>query len=87
MPAILSVSTAKAPDTPPAPRKSSHLISQGHTVHIASFDRGLANLRKDFPVTEIFGWRITYVNNQVRYRRTLAKIFWPRPKPPPPSRA
>jgi uncharacterized protein (TIGR00661 family) len=51
----------------------SHIQRQGHTVHIASFDRGLANLRKDFPVTEIFGWRIAYVNNQVRYRRTLAR--------------
>ena len=58
----------------------SHLISQGHTVHIASFDRGLANLRKDFPVTEIFGWRIAYVNNQVRYRRTLAKNLLAAPK-------
>jgi uncharacterized protein (TIGR00661 family) len=57
-----------------------HLIRQGHTVHIASFDRGLANLRKDFPVTEIFGWRIAYVNNQVRYRRTLAKNLLAAPK-------
>ena len=51
----------------------SHLQQRGHTVHIASFDRGLANLRRDFEVMEIFGWRIAYVNNQVRYRRTLAR--------------
>lgn len=51
----------------------SHLVRQGHTVRIVSFDRGLANLSKDFPVTEIFGFRFAYVNNRVRYRRTLAK--------------
>jgi uncharacterized protein (TIGR00661 family) len=51
----------------------SYLQRRGHTVHVASFDRGLANLRKDFEVTEIFGWRIAYVNNQVKYRRTIAK--------------
>jgi uncharacterized protein (TIGR00661 family) len=51
----------------------SHLQKRGHVVHIVSFDRGLANLRKDFEVTEIFGWRIAYVNNQVRYRRTLVR--------------
>jgi uncharacterized protein (TIGR00661 family) len=51
----------------------SHLKQQGHTVHIVSFDRGLANLRKDFDVTEISGWHIEYVNNQVRYQKTIAK--------------
>jgi uncharacterized protein (TIGR00661 family) len=51
----------------------SHLQERGHTVHVVSFDRGLANLRKDFEVTEIFGWRLAYVNNQVRYRRTVAR--------------
>jgi uncharacterized protein (TIGR00661 family) len=51
----------------------SHLQARGHAVHVVSFDRGLANLRKDFEVTEIFGWRISYVNNQVRYRRTVAR--------------
>jgi uncharacterized protein (TIGR00661 family) len=33
----------------------------------------LANLRRDFEVTEIHGWRIAYVNNQVRYQRTIAR--------------
>jgi uncharacterized protein (TIGR00661 family) len=50
-----------------------HLERSGHTVHVVSFDRGLANLRADFDVTEIFGWRLAYVNNQLRYRRTLAR--------------
>jgi uncharacterized protein (TIGR00661 family) len=50
-----------------------HLVGCGHKVHVVSFDRGLANLRNDFEVTEIFGWRLTYVNNQLRYRRTLAR--------------
>ncbi|HEY1264390.1 MAG TPA: glycosyltransferase family protein, partial [Terriglobales bacterium] len=51
----------------------SHLEAQGHRLHVASFDRGLKNLAPDFDVTEIYGLRFAYVNNQVRYRRTLAK--------------
>jgi uncharacterized protein (TIGR00661 family) len=51
----------------------SHLQGQGHSVHVVSFDRGLRNLSESFPVTEIFGLRVTYVNNRVRYRRTLIK--------------
>jgi uncharacterized protein (TIGR00661 family) len=50
----------------------SHLQQQGHKLHVVSFDRGLRNLRESFPVTEIFGLRLTYVNNRVRYKRTLA---------------
>jgi uncharacterized protein (TIGR00661 family) len=50
-----------------------HLERQGHVVHVVSFDRGLTNLRRDFEVTEIHGWRLAYVNNRVRYRRTLAR--------------
>jgi uncharacterized protein (TIGR00661 family) len=81
MPAILyGVNGEGAGHSTRAKEVISHLQSQGHTVHIASFDRGLANLRKDFPVTEIFGWRITYVNNRVRYRRTLAKNLLAAPK-------
>ena len=53
-----------------------HLERRGHTVHVASFDRGLANLRRDFEVTEIHGWGLDYLNNQVRYRRTIAKNLW-----------
>jgi uncharacterized protein (TIGR00661 family) len=50
-----------------------HLVSQGHNVHVASFDRGLQNLKDSFNVTEIYGFRFAYVNNRVRYKRTIAK--------------
>jgi uncharacterized protein (TIGR00661 family) len=51
----------------------SHLRDQGHNLHVVSFDRGLRNLSADFDVTEIYGLRFAYVNNRVRYQRTLAK--------------
>src|SRR5690348_13237364 len=51
----------------------SHLVAQGHRVHVASFDRGLQNLEGWFDVTEIYGFRFAYVNNRVRYKRTIAK--------------
>lgn len=51
----------------------SHLLAKGHTVRVVSFDRGLRNLSESFDVTEIFGFRIAYVNNRMRYRRTLGK--------------
>jgi uncharacterized protein (TIGR00661 family) len=50
-----------------------HLVAQGHKVLVASFDRGLRNLQSEFEVTEIFGFRFAYVNNRVRYKRTVAK--------------
>jgi uncharacterized protein (TIGR00661 family) len=50
-----------------------HLAAQGHRLHVASFDRGLQNLRDKFEVTEIYGFRFAYVNNRVRYKRTIAK--------------
>ncbi len=50
-----------------------HLLSRGHSVHVVSFDRGLRNLGADFPVTEIYGLRFAYVENQVRYRKTVLK--------------
>src|SRR5215813_5828267 len=50
-----------------------HLQHKGHVVHVVSFDRGLNNLRETCDVTEIFGLRFAYVNNRMRYRRTLAK--------------
>ena len=49
-----------------------HLQQQGHKLRIVSFDRGLRNLSESFAVTEIFGLSLTYVNNRVRYKRTLA---------------
>ena len=51
----------------------SHLVAGGHNVHVASFDRGLRNLKEHFDVTEIYGFRFAYVNNRVRYKRTIAK--------------
>ena len=57
-----------------------HLLEKGHTVHVASFDRGRENLSRDFEVTEIYGLRFAYVNNQVRYRRTVAKNLITAPK-------
>ena len=50
-----------------------HLAARGHQVHVASFDRGLQNLKTHFDVTEIYGFRFAYVNNRVRYKRTFAK--------------
>jgi len=50
-----------------------HLVANGHKVHVASFDRGLQNLKSSFDVTEIYGFRFAYVNNRVRYKRTIAK--------------
>ena len=58
----------------------SHLVSQGHRVHVASFDRGLQNLKPHFDVTEIYGFRFAYVNNRVRYQRTIAKNLITIPK-------
>ena len=51
----------------------SHLVARGHAVHVASFDRGLQNLQQQFDVTDIYGFRFAYVNNRVRYKRTIAK--------------
>ena len=51
----------------------SHLLAHGHGVHVASFDRGLQNLKSHFEVTEIYGFRFSYVNNRVKYKRTIAK--------------
>jgi uncharacterized protein (TIGR00661 family) len=50
-----------------------HLVRQRHNVHVASFDRGLQNLKDSFNATEIYGFRFAYVNNRVRYKRTIAK--------------
>src|SRR6476661_7323361 len=50
----------------------SHLQQRGHKLHIVSFDRGLRNLSESFEVTEIFGLSLSYVNNRVRYKRTVA---------------
>lgn len=50
-----------------------HLVRRGHDVVVASFDRGLQNLKSDFDTVAIYGFRFAYVNNRVRYKRTVAK--------------
>jgi uncharacterized protein (TIGR00661 family) len=50
-----------------------HLRSNGNTVIAASFDRGLQNLRDSCEVTEIFGFRFSFLNNRIRYKRTVIK--------------
>ncbi len=57
-----------------------HLEACGHRVRIVSFDRGLENLRQTFEVEEIYGLRLTYVNNRVRYGRTLRRNLLSSPK-------
>src|SRR5258708_21207331 len=59
--------------SPRAKEVISHLQQRGHKLHIVSFDRGLRNLSESFPVTEIFGLSLSYVNNRVRYKRTVAR--------------
>jgi uncharacterized protein (TIGR00661 family) len=58
----------------------SHLIRRGHNVHVVSFDRGYKNLSSDFEVTEVYGLRLAYVNNRVRYKKTVAKNLLSVPK-------
>jgi len=58
----------------------SHLVEKGHTVHVVSFDRGLQNLSQDFEVTQIFGLRLSYVNNRLRYGRTVTKNLLTAPR-------
>lgn len=57
-----------------------HLQGQGHTVKAVSFDRGLRNLSDSFDVTEIFGLRFAYVDNRVRYRKTLTRNLFTAPQ-------
>src|SRR5580693_5734876 len=64
----------------PAREVLSHLVARGHSVHVASFDRGLKNLQADFDVAEIYGCHFAYVNNRVRYTRTIAQNILPAPQ-------
>jgi uncharacterized protein (TIGR00661 family) len=57
-----------------------HLEEQGHRVHVATFDRGYRNLKDDFDVTEIDGLRLAYVENRVRYRKTVLRNLLHLPK-------
>jgi uncharacterized protein (TIGR00661 family) len=49
-------------------------------VHVASFDRGYKNLKDNFDVTEIDGLRLAYVENRVRYRKTVLRNLLHVPK-------
>jgi len=52
---------------------AAHLISSGHQVRIASYDRGYRNLHEDFDVLPIAGLTIVSVNNKVSIVKTLIK--------------
>ncbi|HEY4579528.1 MAG TPA: MJ1255/VC2487 family glycosyltransferase [Candidatus Acidoferrales bacterium] len=57
-----------------------HLQAGGHTVHVVSFDRGRKNLSANFEVTDIFGLRLAYAKNRVRYGRTVLRNLFKVPK-------
>lgn len=57
-----------------------HLQRKGHAVKVVSFDRGLRNLKDSFDVTEIYGLRFAYVDNRVRYRKTVASNLFTAPR-------
>ena len=50
-----------------------HLAASGHTLKVASFDRGVAALAKDYDVTTIEGLAIVSRQNKVSILRTLAE--------------
>lgn len=50
---------------------AAHLVRQGHTVRLASYDRGYRNLKDDFDVLEIEGLRIASEDNKVSRVRTF----------------
>jgi uncharacterized protein (TIGR00661 family) len=57
-----------------------YLRERRHEVIGASFDRGLENLRTACEVVEIQGLRFSFVDNQVRYRKTATKNLFASPK-------
>lgn len=52
-----------------------HLIKKGHTVKVASYDRGYQNLKDDFDVLEIEGFSIVSEDNKVSIGKTFAQNF------------
>ena len=52
-----------------------HLIGQGHTVKVASYDRGYQNLKDDFDVLEVEGFSIVSEDNKVSIGKTFAQNF------------
>ncbi len=47
-----------------------HLIDAGHELKILSYDKGLANLKDEFDVTEVTGLTIVSIDNKVSMVRT-----------------
>ena len=52
-----------------------HLIKRGHTVKVASYDRGYKNLKDDFDVLEIEGFSIVSEDNKVSISKTFTQNF------------
>ena len=52
-----------------------HLIKKGHTVKVASYDRGYQNLKDDFDVLEIEGFSIVSEDNKVSISKTFTQNF------------
>ena len=50
-----------------------HLVRQGHTVQVATYDRGIAALAKDYDVTPVEGLTIAARDNRVSLLRTFAE--------------
>jgi uncharacterized protein (TIGR00661 family) len=52
---------------------ATHLREQGHTLRLASYDRGYRNLKDDFDVCEIAGLTIASRDNRVSVVKTFVK--------------
>ena len=52
-----------------------HLLKMGHTVKVASYNRGYSNLKNDFDVLEIEGFSIISEDNKVSIGKTFAQNF------------
>jgi len=52
-----------------------HLEAKGHTVKVASYDRGYQNLKDDFDVLEIEGFSIVSEDNKVSIGKTFVQNF------------
>jgi uncharacterized protein (TIGR00661 family) len=53
----------------------SHLISKGHEVKVASYDRGYRNLKDDFEMMEIEGLSIVSEDNKISIGKTFTQNF------------
>jgi len=52
-----------------------HLQKMGHTVKVASYNRGYSNLKDDFDVLEIEGFSIISEDNKVSISKTFSQNF------------